>query len=120
MSVATDLSQPPVAGSVTAPLAFDPFSSSHWSDPYPLYRRLREEAPVYWAETSRVYCVSRFDDVETVFRDTERFSSEGAFDVVFEATSPHIGPREVFEMARFLWRAPEPVNADETLGFVIY
>jgi cytochrome P450 len=89
----------------STPLAFDPFSSTHWDDPYPMYRRLREEAPVYWAETSRVYCVSRYHDVESVFRNTEQFSSQGAFNVAFEALSPRIGPREVFEMLRFLWRA---------------
>ncbi|MFT4866954.1 MAG: cytochrome P450, partial [Ilumatobacter sp.] len=32
-------------------------------DPYPYFRRLQDEAPVYWNERYRAWFVTRFDDV---------------------------------------------------------
>ncbi len=54
---------------------FDRFSESHVGDPYPLYRRAREEAPVYYADAFGVWVVTRHGDVRTVLTDVERFSS---------------------------------------------
>ena len=34
----------------TASVEFDPFSDVFFEDPYPTYRRLRDEAPVYMNE----------------------------------------------------------------------
>ena len=31
-------------------LAFDPFSEQFFDDPYEMYRRMREEAPVYYSD----------------------------------------------------------------------
>ena len=49
------------------------------SDPYPLYARLREEAPVCDVTgmygTGRTWFVTRYEDVRTVLRDPEAFSS---------------------------------------------
>jgi len=39
---------------------FDPLVSH--ADPYPIYRRLRDEAPVHHNEARRVWSVTRFDD----------------------------------------------------------
>lgn len=46
------------------------------SAPYPLYRRLRDEAPVVWSDRLGAWLVSRHSDVQDVLDDTERFSSE--------------------------------------------
>jgi cytochrome P450 len=46
-------------------------------DPYPVYARLREEAPVFWSETQQQWLVSRLKDAQTVLRDAETFSSFG-------------------------------------------
>jgi cytochrome P450 len=46
-------------------------------DPFPLYNRIREQAPVYWCEPWKAWLVTRYDDVVAVLRDWERFSSEG-------------------------------------------
>jgi cytochrome P450 len=54
-------------------IEFDPFSPEWRDDPYPLFRTLRDEAPVYWSEPSRIFCVSRYDDVMTLLKDTARF-----------------------------------------------
>ena len=54
---------------------FDRFAESHVDDPYPLYRRAREQAPVCYADAYGVWVVTRHDDVRTVLTDVERFSS---------------------------------------------
>jgi cytochrome P450 len=47
-------------------------------DPYPVYRRLRDEAPVYHDERLDLWALSRFDDVQAAAKDWETFStSEG-------------------------------------------
>jgi hypothetical protein len=48
-------------------------------DPYPTYRRLRDEAPVCWQPDGSVF-LSRYDDVRTVVTDAERFSSDKKVD----------------------------------------
>lgn len=42
----------------TAPLVFDPFSDEFFTDPYPTYRRMRAEAPVYYDERQGFYALS--------------------------------------------------------------
>ncbi|MDC0721167.1 cytochrome P450 [Nannocystis bainbridge] len=54
-------------------IAFDPSDLGFIADPYPTYRRLREQAPVYRWEPARIWVVSRYHDVVTVLRD-RRFS----------------------------------------------
>ena len=57
-----------------APLdILDPFLYA--GDPYPAYRRLRDEAPVYWDPVNRIWGISRHRDVLAVERDTARYSS---------------------------------------------
>lgn len=43
--------------------------------PYPLFARLRDEAPVHWSEHLGAWVLTRYDDVLAVLHDTERFSS---------------------------------------------
>ncbi len=57
-------------------LEFEPFSREWQQDPYPIYRRLRDEAPVYHAEASNVWVVTRYEHVQQVFRDADVFSSD--------------------------------------------
>jgi cytochrome P450 len=65
---------------------YDPFFSAHPEDPYPVYAALRREAPVYWAERSKTWVVSRYDDVMSVLKDTARFSSDAMATVLVGAT----------------------------------
>ena len=44
-------------------------------DPYPIYKKFRDEAPVYWDEESQCYMLTRYDDIESVLLDHERFSN---------------------------------------------
>ena len=55
---------------------YDPFGEHILADPFPYYRRLRRESPVYFAETSGFYCVARYEDVFEILRDHKRYSSD--------------------------------------------
>jgi cytochrome P450 len=54
---------------------WDPYDPRFWSDPYPTYRRLREEAPLYYNEKHDFYAVTRFADVDRGLPDWKTFSS---------------------------------------------
>lgn len=58
-----------------AALVYSPFSKVIFDDPYPVYRRLRDEAPVYRDPEDRWWVLSRFDDVAEALRDWQTFSS---------------------------------------------
>ena len=60
------------------PLVYDPTDPEQLEHINDVYRRLREEAPVHYAEKFDIYVVSRHADVEAILGDTERFSSRGA------------------------------------------
>src|SRR5579862_5948048 len=54
---------------------YDPYDADIDRDPYPLFRRLRDEAPLYYNERHDFYAVSRADDVERAFLDQRRLIS---------------------------------------------
>ncbi|KUH66283.1 cytochrome [Mycolicibacterium novocastrense] len=56
-------------------LYYDPWDVAIDLDPYPTYRRLRDEAPLYHNERHGFWAVSRYDDVDAALRDTARLSS---------------------------------------------
>jgi cytochrome P450/acyl-CoA synthetase (AMP-forming)/AMP-acid ligase II len=62
---------------VTAPhdLYYDPYDVAITADPYPVLRRLRDEAPLYYNERFDFYALSRFDDVQSALVDTDTFIS---------------------------------------------
>jgi hypothetical protein len=60
---------------VATGFTFDRYSAGNAADPYPLFRRLREEQPVHFAAEFGVWVVSRYDDVRRVLMDPTRFSS---------------------------------------------
>src|SRR5690242_8029047 len=60
---------------------FDPFSPAIHEDPYPAYRRLRDEAPVYHNPERGFWAVSRYDDVVAVSRDWQRFTTTRGVDI---------------------------------------
>ncbi len=85
-------------------IEYDPLHPPNWQNPYPTYARLRDEAPVHYAEQTGTYCVSRYADVATVMRDPETFSSAAAFEVLLKGRIAQIGVRDAFEVVRFLYR----------------
>ncbi len=54
---------------------FDPYSVAVQEDPYPYYKVLRADHPVYWCEKANTWALSRFDDVAAACNDPGRFSS---------------------------------------------
>jgi cytochrome P450 len=56
-------------------LSYDPYDVAINADPYPVFRRLREEAPLYYNEQHDFYAVSRYDDVERGLVDNTTFIS---------------------------------------------
>lgn len=57
-------------------IRWDPFDRALHENPYPVWRRLRDEAPTYYNEQYDFYALSRFADVMEASLDTETFSSE--------------------------------------------
>ena len=55
---------------------YDPFDFEIDTDPYPIWKRLREERPLYYNERYDFYALSRFDDVERALVDWRTYSSE--------------------------------------------
>lgn len=49
-------------------VVFDPFSEEFFNGPYETYRRMREEAPVYYSDEYDFYALSRHADVAAAFR----------------------------------------------------
>ena len=59
---------------------YDPFSHELHDDPYPVYRTLRDEHPLYFCEARNTWVLSRFGDVWKAVHDPETFSSaQGIF-----------------------------------------
>jgi len=60
---------------VTSDVHYDPYNVNTNADPYPVYRRLREEVPLYYNEHHDFYALSRFDDVDRVLSDPKTYIS---------------------------------------------
>ena len=65
----------------TSKLVFDPFSEEYFNSPWDIYRRMREEAPVYYNEEQDFYALSRHADVAAAFKDYETYSSAYGLDL---------------------------------------
>jgi cytochrome P450 len=59
----------------TTDVYYDPYDYSIDSDPYPIWKRLRDEAPIYHNEKLGFYALSRYDDVLAGLLDHETFVS---------------------------------------------
>ncbi len=63
-------------------------SPAMMENPYPVYRRLREEALIAWNETWQAWVVSRYEDVKASLKDKENLSNERRQDVLFRNMAP--------------------------------
>lgn len=82
----------------TAELRWDPFDHALHKNPYPVWRRLRDEAPVYHNEQYDFYALSRFDDVLSASLDTETFSSEHGITLDGITPEPWPSPKAMIMM----------------------
>jgi cytochrome P450 len=85
---------------MTTALEFDPLASR--ADPYPIYRRLRDEAPVHYSEPRRMWSVTRFDDVMHVLKNPEIFSSRAMFTMIMAGGNEKLPPLRL-GVLRFIW-----------------
>jgi cytochrome P450 len=74
----------------TAAVEFDPFSDEYFNDPTEVYRRLRDEAPVYFSERYGFYALSRFADVLAAHRDWQGFSSAHGIELSTLSKDPEL------------------------------
>jgi cytochrome P450 len=74
------------------PVEFDPFSDDFFNAPWETYRRMRDEAPVYYSDKYDFFAITRHEDVLAAYRDTETFSSARGIDLgmVLTGTAPPV------------------------------
>jgi cytochrome P450 len=60
----------------TSEVLLDPYDYDFHEDPYPYYRRLRDEAPLYYNEELKFWAVSRHADVVQGFRNSTSLSNK--------------------------------------------
>ena len=96
---------------------YTPFSEKVRADPYPYYRALRDEAPVYWSEGAGGWVVSRYDDVRDVLTHAELFSSD-AMRTALLGIPPGVDPLEDPELVKVLMTLAStgPFSVDDLAG----
>jgi cytochrome P450 len=62
-------------------LVFNPVAPDYFENPYEIYRRMRDEAPIYYDEVKDFYALTRHADVAAAFKDYESFSSARGCDL---------------------------------------
>jgi len=80
-----------------APLTYSPYAYDIHDDPYPVYARLRAEAPVYRNDELDFWALSRHADLLAAFRNVDAFSN--AYGVSLEPAA--FGP-DAHKMMSFL------------------
>ena len=92
---------------MAADLSYDPYDEAIDADPHPIWRRLRDEAPLYRNDRFDFWALSRFDDVLAASADWRTYSSargtvlEG-MDLSPDAPQPREDPEAGFGMMIFM------------------
>ena len=56
-------------------IRFNPYDPTFDADPFPVYRRLREDAPCFWSEDARMWVLTRYEDISRALVDWRSYSS---------------------------------------------
>ncbi|HWS91508.1 MAG TPA: cytochrome P450, partial [Mycobacterium sp.] len=64
-----------MTGASTAEVYYDPFDFEIDDDPYPIWKRLRDEAPLYYNDKYNFYALSRYDDVSRGLMNFDTYRS---------------------------------------------
>ena len=64
-----------MTGASTAEVYYDPFDFDIDDDPYPIWKRLRDEAPLYYNDKYKFYALSRYEDVSRELMNFAAFRS---------------------------------------------
>ena len=70
-------------------LVFDPYDYALQEDPYPVYRRLRDEAPLYHNEEHDFWVISRHADLHRAVRTDGVYSNEMGVSLDASAWTPY-------------------------------
>lgn len=62
-------------------LKFNPVAQEYFDNPYEIYKRMRDEAPIYYDEDEDFYALTRHEDVAAALKDYESFSSSRGCDL---------------------------------------
>ena len=62
-------------------VVFDPYSDEFYNNPFDIYARMREDAPLYYDEKEDFYALTRHEDVSAAFKDFETYSSARGCDL---------------------------------------
>jgi cytochrome P450 len=73
---------------MTTAVSFSPYDYQIQDDPYPVYARLRDEAPLYRNEELDFWALSRHEDVAAAFRDPVQFSNANGVSIDPSAWGP--------------------------------
>jgi cytochrome P450 len=60
---------------VAVPIVYDPYDYQIDANPHPVWKRMRDEAPLYYNEQYNFYALSRFEDVLNASLDPATYSS---------------------------------------------
>ena len=58
-----------------SPIYYDPYDFEIDADPYPIWKQMRDEEPLYYNEKLDFYALSRYEDVTKCLKDFETYSS---------------------------------------------
>jgi cytochrome P450 len=103
-------------------IEFNPYAYEVHEDPYPLYARLRAQAPVYRNEALDFWALSRHADVLAAFKDAKRFSNRFGVSIDPASYGPHarigtsflaMDPPEHTRMRRLVSRGFTPRRVKE-------
>lgn len=87
-----------MTASTASELYYDPYDVALNTDPFAMFRRLREEAPLYYNAPHDFYALSRFDDVSAALVNHDVFSSaRGAILEIIRADMPIPSGLLIFE-----------------------
>ena len=85
--------------SVAEAIDFRPDAPEFLRDPFPLYRRMREEDPVHWSPRLKAWVLTRYDDCKAVLLDKEISSDRLR---PYFATLPGAEAAKIGEIVRYL------------------
>jgi cytochrome P450 len=79
-------------------------------NPYPIYTRLRDEAPVFWSEQWQAWVVSRYDYVAASLKDKENLSNENRQALLFDGLTDK--ERELLSVLRHYFSQKDVIGSD--------
>ena len=92
---------------------WSPLSADYLADPYPIAAHLRDEHPVFYADSLGHVVVTRMEDIETVFTHPDIYASTNVQDPIFPLApeAAEILSTDDFDPIAVMSNRPEPDHA---------